>query len=89
VGGFSSLHLLREKTTLCPFVEIVLFDNLSFVSGDKISDYDNEPLPWSDHCKWADWHDFCPRMGRLARSKNRAKRVLVNDGFKNVMFIHC
>jgi hypothetical protein len=60
-----------------------------YVREDLIYDYDNEPMPWSDHCKLADWRDFCLRMVRTARSKNRAKRVLVNDSFKNGVFIHC
>jgi len=33
-GGFSSLHFLREKTTLCPFVEIVSLENLSYLLGE-------------------------------------------------------
>jgi len=33
-GGFSSLHFLREKTTPCPIVEIVLLDNLGYLLGE-------------------------------------------------------
>jgi len=33
-GGFYSLHFLREKTTHCPFVEIVLLDNLGYLLGE-------------------------------------------------------
>jgi len=34
-GSFSSLYFLREKTAPCPFVEIVLLDNLSYFLGEK------------------------------------------------------
>jgi len=33
-GGFSSLHFLREKSAPCPFVEIVLLDNLGYLLGE-------------------------------------------------------
>ena len=58
-----------------------------FVRGDEISVCDNEPLPWSDQCKWADWRDFCSRMVLLARSKNHAKRVFVMKGFRTGCFL--
>jgi len=34
--GFSSLHFLREKTALCPFVKIALLDNLGYLLGGEI-----------------------------------------------------
>jgi len=48
--------------------------------GDEISNNDNEPLPCPEGLA-----RFLPGVGRIARSKNRAKMVFADNGFKTGM----
>jgi hypothetical protein len=80
-GRFFFPSLAEGKNRLLPaFVEIVLLDNLGYLLGEiKLQTTIMNHCPDPSNRRFAGWHDFCPRMVLLARSKNRAKRVLTND----------
>jgi len=85
-GGFSSLHLLREKTAPCSFVEIVLIDNFVYLLGEM-----RLQTTMMNHCLGLTIASgqigavFACGLFAYLEAKNRAKRVFWNVNFKTVI----